>query len=157
MQQYDDGLYPCQFASRTLNSSEKNYSMIEKEGLSVIFGCDKFRNFLLGKKFTIRSDHQPLKKLFSNNSPIPVSWSARLQRWRLKLSQFDYDIEFIQGKDNVNSDFLSRLPLPETSKIEEPYEVIFSLKTLDKMPITCSDIRDHTDRDEKLFKLKSYV
>ena len=157
MQKYPDGYYPCQFASRSLNSAEKNYSQIEREGLSVIFGCERFKKFLLGKKFVIKNDHLPLRKLFGSNSLIPVTCSARLQRWSLKLSMFEYEFEYIKGIDNVNGDFLSRLPLPETSEIEEPYELIFVIKSLDQMPITCEDIRKHTDENKDLLKLKEYI
>ena len=64
---------PVQFASRTLNSAERNYSNIEREALSIVFGLDKFRNFLLGVKFTIRNDQKPLHKLFAHDKCIPTS------------------------------------------------------------------------------------
>ena len=57
---------PVQFVSRTLNSSEKNYSQLEREGLSVIFGTSKFRNFLLGARFTIFNDRCILYSLKTN-------------------------------------------------------------------------------------------
>ena len=88
---------------------------IEREALSVIFGCDKFRKFLLGSEFIIRNDQQPLRKLLANNSGVSSTCSARLQRWSLRLSQFRYKFEYAKGKCNVNSDCLSRLPLPETA------------------------------------------
>ena len=157
LQKYSDGWYPVQFASRSLNSAERNYSQIEREGLSVIFGCERFRNFLLGSKFTIINDHKPLRKLFAVSSPVPVSCSARLQRWKLRLSQFDYVFEYLKGSENVNADFLSRFPLPETTEINEPYEVIFVVEKLNEMPLTCKDIQIHTDKDKNLFKLKNYI
>ena len=42
MQKHADVWHPVQFASRTLNSAEQNYSQIEREGLSVLFGCERF-------------------------------------------------------------------------------------------------------------------
>ena len=105
---------PIQFASRTLNSAEKNYSQLEREGLSVVFGVDKFRHFLLGAKFLILNDHKPLQTLFAKHKPVPHSCSARVQRWALKLTQFDYEFVYARGADNVQSDCLSRLPLPDS-------------------------------------------
>jgi len=52
------------FASRTLNSAEKNYSITELELLSVVFACVKFRVFILGYKVNVLTDHQALTFLF---------------------------------------------------------------------------------------------
>ena len=103
-----------QFASRTLNNAECNYTQIEREGLSVIFALNKFRELLLGSPFTIFNYHKPLFTLFAKDKPVPISCSHRIQRWALKLSQFDYKFVYSKGSENVHSDFLSRLPLPET-------------------------------------------
>ena len=148
---------PVMFASRTLNKSERNYSQIEREGLSVLFGCEKFKKYLLGTEFILRNDHLPLKKLFSSNNCIPQNCSARLIRWALRLSQFKFNFEYIKGIDNTNADFLSRLPLNESVDSHEPYELVFALNHFDKMPITLSDIIRETNNDENLLKLKSYI
>lgn len=157
LQRHADGWYPVQFASRTLSDAERNYSQIEREALSVIFGCERFRKFLLGSQFTIKNDHKPLMKLFANNSSVPTNCSARLQRWALRLSQFQYVFEYTKGSENVNSDFLSRMPLSETVTEVEPYELIFVVKSLNDMPITCSDVKSHTDADKSLRMLKEYI
>ena len=49
------------FASCTLAPAEKKCSQLEKEGLAVIFGVKRFHQYLLGRHFTITSDHKPLK------------------------------------------------------------------------------------------------
>lgn len=148
---------PIQFASRTLNSSERNYSNIEREALSIIFGLEKFRNFLLGSKFIISNDQKPLTKLFSNCKAVPTTCSARIQRWALILSQFNYTLEYSRGQDNVHSDCLSRLPLPETVTEAEPYEIVCTLELLEKEYITPKDIQIHTDKDPNLVTLKQYI
>ena len=56
----------------------------------------------------MNSDHKPLQFLFKENKPIPTMASARIQRWALTLSAYDYHIEFWVGKDHSNADGLSR-------------------------------------------------
>ena len=148
---------PIQFASRTLNAVEKNYSNIEREALSVIFGLEKFKNMLLGSKFIICNDQKPLHKLFARDKPVPSTCSARIQRWALKLSQFNYTFMYSPGKNNVNSDCMSRLPLQESVSEIEPYEIVSTLDTLQDDYITCKDIQIHTDADPDLILLKNYI
>ena len=151
---------PVQFASRTLNEAERNYSNIERESLSVIFGTDKFRHFLLGIKFIIRNDHKPLYKLLGHDKPIISPSSMRIQRWALKLSQYDYVFEYSRGSNNVQSDFLSRFPLTEFTSEDEPYELIFAVQSLDNLSsdiITSEIVKLHTERDNDLIELKNFI
>ena len=72
----DDGQErPIAYMSRTLNSAEKRYSQLEKEGLAIIFGVTKFHNYIYGRPFQIESDHQPLspQKVVTDNGPSFVS------------------------------------------------------------------------------------
>lgn len=148
---------PVQFASRTLNSSEKNYSQIEKEALSVIFGTDKFCKFLLGAHFKIYNDHKPLHTLFAKTKAIPNSCSARVLRWALKLSQFDYEFVYSKGSDNVQSDCLSRLPLPVTAPESEPFELVFALDSISDKLISHELIQWHSEQDSDFILLKEYI
>lgn len=152
--------HPVQYASRSLNKAEQNYSNIEREALSIVFGTEKFKKFLLGSKFTIHNDHAPLKTLFNCNAPVPTTCSSRIQRWSLKLSQFDYILEYSKGSLNVHSDFLSRHPLPDTVQVHEPYELVFTLASIENMeniPISCSDIGKATDADPTYCVVKNYI
>lgn len=97
---------PIAYASRTLNSSELNYSTIEKELLAIVWATKYFRPYLFGRKFKIITDHKPLQWIMNLKEP-----NSRLTRWRLKLSEYDFSIEYKQGKFNTNADALSRLEL----------------------------------------------
>ena len=92
---------PVEFASRSLNPSERNYSNLEREALSVIFGVTKFRRYLLGMPFTIHNDQQPLRKLLAHNANVPLNCSARVQRWALKLSQLHENHPGICGMKSI--------------------------------------------------------
>ena len=85
---------PIAYASRTLNPAERNYSQIEKEGLSCVFGIKRFYSYLFGHRFTLITDHKPLLSLLSCQKPTSAQASARIRRWSLYLSMFEYAIKF---------------------------------------------------------------
>ena len=85
---------PVAYASRTLSPAERNDAQIEKEALGIIFGVTKFHKFLYGRKFTLVTDHKPLLTLLGPKSPIPPLAAARLQRWALILTAYNYDIQY---------------------------------------------------------------
>ena len=64
------------YLSRTLNNAERNYSTTEKECLAVLYALNQFRPYLLGRKFTLIADHEPLNWMHSRKNP-----GQRLMRW----------------------------------------------------------------------------
>ena len=107
---------PIAYASRTLNESELNYSVIEKELLAIVWSVKHFRPYLFGRKFTIVTDHRPLTWLFNCREP-----NSRLVRWRIKLEEYDYKIIYKKGSLNANADALSRnvyINVPSSDKSE---------------------------------------
>ena len=109
---------PVAFASWTLLPSERNYSQVEKEALSLIFGISKF---LYGRKFVLVTDHKPLTTILGPKNGIPPM-AARLQRWALKLS---YEIEFRCTQEHANADCLSRLPVTGSCTVGHTPEPTF--------------------------------
>jgi len=101
---------PIAYASRTLNTAEKKYSVTEKELLAIVWFCKQYRPHLYGKKFTIVTDHKPLTLVFNVKDP-----SSRLLRWRLKLGEFDYQVVCKPGVRNTNVDALSRITMTRVS------------------------------------------
>ena len=94
------------YASRTLNEHERNYSTCEKEALAVVWACQNFRHYLLGRKFQITTDHSALRWLLNKKDQ-----SGILSRWNQKLSEFEYDITHKPGKSIPHVDSLSRMPI----------------------------------------------
>lgn len=94
------------FASRTLTSAERKYTVTEKELAAILFGTEKFRCYVEGTRFRVITDHYSL--LWLNRLKDP---SGRLARWAVKLQQFDMMIEHRKGALNIVPDALSRAPL----------------------------------------------
>ena len=110
-----DGCYrPIAFASCTLTPAQKNYSQLEKEAFSIIFGLKRFRQYLYGRSFTILTDHRPLLALLAPDRQVPVHAAARLQRWALILQSYNYKIQYRNTTAHADADLMSRLPLPQT-------------------------------------------
>lgn len=100
--------HPVIYVSRCLTKAEQNYSNIEREALAVTWAVMRLKQFLMGRKFTIATDHQPLIKLFGKY-PIPTGTSARICKWALDLMSFDYEITYVPGKQILHADALSRM------------------------------------------------
>lgn len=92
---------PVYYASRMLNSTERNYTVTEREARGMIFALEKFRHYLLGNKVVFHVDHQALAFLVSK----PML-EGRLARWMLLLREFDYTVVHTQ---RAVADYLSRL------------------------------------------------
>ncbi len=121
----DNSERPIAYASRTLTSAEKGYSQLDREALAILFGVKTFHSYLYGRQFIIRSDHQPLYHLFIEKKAVPVMASARLQRWALTLSAYQYIIEYKLGKLLAMADALSRLLSPATTTADSlPGELV---------------------------------
>lgn len=96
------------FASRRLRDAEKNdrnYSSTKLELLALKWAiAEKFRGYLLGSKFTVITDNNPLCHLKT------AKLGAIEQRWISQLSVFDFDVQYRPGCRNVVADALSRQP-----------------------------------------------
>ena len=98
---------PLPLATRTLTPSEKNYPQIEREALALLFGVKRFHQYLYGCKFCLITDHKPLTAILAADKAIPSLAAARLQRWAILLSAYQYDIQFRRTQDHANADGLS--------------------------------------------------
>lgn len=116
---------PICYASRTLTSTEVNYSTIEKELLAIVWATKYFRPYIFGHKFKIITDHKPLTWIMSLKEP-----NSKLVRWRLRLEEFDYEVIYKKGKLNTNADALSRIKINDTGQTI-PTEV--NINTLDNI------------------------
>lgn len=65
-------------------------------------------------RFTIVTDHKPLLTLFGEEKQVPAIASPRIQRWALILRAYEHTMQYRPGKEHMNADCFSRLPLPVT-------------------------------------------
>ena len=99
--------------------AEQNYCHHEKEALAIIFGAKKFHDYCFGRFFTNKTDHKPLLGLIGKKKGIAVNSAARIQRWSIFLSNYQYELVYRSGNKNANANALSWLTLPGTNKTEE--------------------------------------
>ena len=85
-----------------MNKRETNYCATDKELLAIRYYVEYFRHYLLGRPFIVRSDHRPLKFLFSLKSP-----SGRIAIWPEILSGYDFEVHYRQGARHGNADGMS--------------------------------------------------
>lgn len=97
------------FASRGLRGAEKNdsnYSAFKLELLALKWAItEKFKEYLMYSKFTVVSDHNPLRYLVSANL------GAVEQRWVAQLAEYNFEVCYKPGRQNTNADVLSRIPV----------------------------------------------
>ena len=96
--------HPVAYFSRKLLPREEKYSTVRKECLAIKVACHVFRVYLLGRPFTIQTDHRALQwldRLKENN--------ARLTRWSLALQPFNFFVVHRAGRINGNAGALSRI------------------------------------------------
>ena len=149
---------PIGYASRTLNKAERNYSQLEKEGLSCVFGVKHFYSYLFGHPFELVTDHKPLLGLFGKSKPSSPQASARIRRWALYLSLFEYTLKFRRTTAHGNADALSRLPLPVEPAVEiTPPELVLLTEHLNNSPVTADRIRVSTRRDPILAQVVQFL
>jgi len=107
LQQQPDGLnLPVGYFRKGLLPAEKNYTVTEIEGLGVVWAVGLPRPYIEGTKFLIRCDHKALKWILTTTACT----NNRLNRWRILLSEFDYDVEYKPVPQHAVADALSRIP-----------------------------------------------
>ena len=102
------------YASKTLQKGQRNYSATKRELFAVVFFTQYFKDYLLGRKFFIITDHRALVWLYSFKEP-----DGLVARWLEKLSVFDFEICHRPGTKIAHADALSRIPdnIPMVSNV----------------------------------------
>ena len=95
---------PVAYFSEALKGSALALSTYEKEMLAIVKAVQKWRPYLLGRSFIVRTDQKSLKYLLEQRITTPAQ-----TRWLPKLLGYDYQIEYKRGVENQGADSLSRV------------------------------------------------
>jgi hypothetical protein len=160
LQDHGYGLQPVAYMSKKMLDAEKNYTVREQEMLAIICALKEWRHYLHGTKFKIITDHDSLKYIDTQKNQL----SSRQARWAEFMSQFNYDIIYRQGKDNIVADALSRRPdHKHTKQIQNNNDNSVSmLNNLNTSNIIIDDdsllkeIKNGYKKDRKCKKMEKY-
>ena len=134
------------YASRHLNERERKWSTTEKECLAIIYAVTVFRPYVYGRVFTCVTDHRPLEWLMSKKEP-----TGKLERWALKLQEYQMKIGYRAGKSHQNADCLSRTPLPVIATVTFGIDDWLEDQAQDEYCRSIIESLDHTENPNYVF------
>lgn len=145
---------PISFASKSFTKGEMNKSTIEKELCALHWAIKFFRPYVYGVKFVVRSDHKPLQYLFSLRDP-----TSKLSRMRMDLSEYDFVVEYLKGKDNVLADALSRVDFEYFKQLLSENTTILKMTTRsigkENSALAVQSIPNNIELDLKAFEVSN--
>ena len=140
IQQHKEKDQPIAFASKSPTDTETRYSNIERELLAIVFACQHFSTYLLGRSFIAESNHKPLEmSAMKNLANVP----PHLQWMLLELQRYDVTIKYRPGKEMQLADALSHCPVRASQEIKLDMRVdyiAFTKPWIEKL-------KDSTQRD----------
>jgi len=166
--QIAEATYSLGWHSKTYTKAQLTYATGEKELLAIISCIEHFDYFLYGRHFYIHTDHQPLTFLLTKSNP-----SKRLQRWMVRLANYNFTIVYKPGKENIIADSLSRMyddeeiiPLAPSDEdyedlviasigatveeLEEHNTSIIAVVTAREIATTCEKLKGKQEEDKNI-------
>lgn len=137
---------PVAYFSKKLNEVQKKKKAIYLECLAIKEAVRYWQYWLIGKSFTVYSDHKPLE-----NMNIKSRTDEELGDLTYYLSQYDFQIKYAPGKNNLEADCLSRNPVLESNENKEEQLKIVNLIKLEEILI------DQEKNDEVKIKKKHLI
>lgn len=149
------------YASRLLSKTEQRYAQIERECLALTWACEKFSEYVSGIKILLETDHSPLVQILQTK-PID-ELTPRLQRFRLRLMRYDYEVYYVPGKEIVVADALSRnfpnsnVPDDDELVLETDVFVNLVIESLEVKPYLLEEIKQEQMNDRICIKLREFT
>ena len=153
---------PVVFASRTLSMTERRYAQIEKECLAIVFGCQKFSQYITRRaKVTVESDYKPLQSIFKKSL---LEAPCRLQRMMLRLQRYNLEVTYKPGPQMYIADHLSRASMSDSGTPDKEFQVfalelegIGPLNTVKISSERLAQLQKATEQDPVMQTLKTTV
>ena len=128
--------HPIAYASKALTPCQQNYAQIEKEMLAIVFGCNKFHDYIYGMPvIEIETDHKPLESIL--RKPLYQA-PSRLQKMIMSIQKYPINLVYRPGKQLVIADTLSRAYTLDPTDTSTSFE--FEVNTLATIPISDSKL-----------------
>lgn len=121
------------YYSKTLNKHQQNYSATGRELFAAYHCIIELSHYLIGKKFTLVTDHSALSLLKSHKDP-----QKKLARWVAELQEFEFDVVHRSGKLHIDADFMSRIE-SENNTVKTSINNLIALESSD---LTQDDLRN---------------
>jgi hypothetical protein len=146
--------------STSMTGAQTRYAVIETEMLALTWAIEKCEFYLKGiKSFKAVTDHKPLVGIFAKD--INEIRNPRLQRMRMRIMQYSFDIEWKAGKTHLIADALSRAPVfkvdaeagSDAGQWEEVCRRAVTIIARDKGGILCNDLLDEAARDREYMQM----
>ena len=153
---------PVAFALRTLSKTEQRYAPIEKECLAIVFGLERFYQYLARRELIhVETDHKPLETIFKKSV---LTAPCRLQRMLLRIQRYNVSVKYKPGSQMLIADHLSRAAQTEVLQPDDTYQVFLVdleatslVQTLNLAPEKLEQIQKCTGEDAVLQTLKTTV
>ncbi|CAI6376903.1 unnamed protein product [Macrosiphum euphorbiae] len=150
---------PVAYASKALTEVQSRWAQIEKETYTIVWGCERFHQFIYGRKIIIESDHKPLEYIFKK--PL-IDTPLRLQRMRIRLQMYEFSIKFKKGSLMYIADTLSRAFIEDVDEKNDVLKVaeIEMQSTLEHFPMSTAKLDEYvkeTEKDKDLGVIKKWV
>jgi len=131
------------YAGRALSANERNYCITRKELLAVVYYLKYFKQYLLGHKFIVRTDHAALTWL--RQTPEPVGQNAR---WLEQLEEYTFEVQHRPGERHGNADAMSRRPCLNKPSCTACHDMVARATSADPVDSTGARPDSNSERQE---------
>lgn len=150
---------PIAFGSKALSGPDQALSQTEREAAAIVHFVEHFDYYLRGRQFELMTDHKALEVIFGRKKDRWSITSARIERWRLRLQEYQFEIFHVPGKHMI-ADFFSRrcqtFASNEADVDETVSEVLHALtRQLCHGAISEGKLQEESSNDKILVQLRS--
>nr|XP_027099356.1 uncharacterized protein LOC113718666 [Coffea arabica] len=139
--------HPIAFISKAFSLKNLGLSVYEKELMALVFAVTKWKHYLVGNHFIIRTDHKSLKFLLEQRLTTTAQY-----KWLTKLLGLDYEIQYKKGTENTVADVLSR-----RTRVELQHEPLQLMALTGAQPMWMQELQDSYFEDTHCRELMSQL